>query len=335
MIGRRIALVLMFAMVLSACALPLAQPASVPSQGTPRSPVFLGVGFVPNVQFAPLYVGLEKGYFADEGIELSLEYGFENDYLTLVGTGSYDFMIGSGDQVILGRAQNLPVRYVYNWYTRYPVVLVSKVDAGITEPADMQGKRIGLPGTYGANYVALRGLLEAGGLTEGDIKIESIGFTQAAALSEDKVDAVVDYAVNSPVVLKQSGIETSQIGLDTYLSVPANGLVTNDTVIAQKPALVEAMSRALRKSIDYTLQNPDDAFRISLNVIPEAGGDNEVANRAVFDASLEYWKPLAGRSEGSTSAEDWASAAEFMQRIGLASKVVPAEDLFTNDLLPQ
>ena len=169
-------------------------------------------------------------------------------------------MIGSGDQVVLGRAQGLPVRYVMNWYTKYPVVVFAKAAANITQPADLKGKSIGLPGPFGANYVALRGILEAGGLREQDVKLESIGFTQAAAISEDTVDAAVDYAVNGPVVLALQGIDTTQIALDHYLPMPANGLVTNEKTIKENPDLVAGMVRATRKSIEYTLDNPDEAF---------------------------------------------------------------------------
>ena len=88
--------------------------------------VQLGVGYIPSVQFAPFYVGMAKGFFAAEGIDLKLAHGFENDYLKLVGVNQLPFMIGSGDQVILGRAQGLPVRYVMNWYTKYPVSIFAR-----------------------------------------------------------------------------------------------------------------------------------------------------------------------------------------------------------------
>ena len=68
------------------------------------TPVKLGVGFIPSVQFAPFYVGIEKGFFAEEGIDLQLAHGFENDYLKLVGVDEVQFMVGSGDQVVLGMA---------------------------------------------------------------------------------------------------------------------------------------------------------------------------------------------------------------------------------------
>ena len=310
-----------------------ASEGSVPAADTALTPVTLGVGFIPNVQFATFYVGVAKGFYAEEGLEVTLDYGFEDDYLKLVGVNELQFMVGSGDQVVLGRAQGLPVRYVMNWYTKYPVVIFAKSAVGITEPADLAGKSIGIPGPFGASYVAFRGILEAANLTEADVTMESIGFTQVAAISEDLVDAAVDYGVNGPVVLAQAGIETTQITLDGHLQMPANGLVTNETTLQDDPDLVAKMVRATLKATQYTLDNPDEAFAIALEFVPEAGGDNEAANRAIFDAVLEYWTPAAGQPMGVTELPAWQSAAEFMQRIGLVDTLVPAEELFTNEFV--
>ncbi len=329
-------IVLLLALSLIVACAPIA-PASTSESAVPAAteltPVSLGVGFIPNVQFTPFYVGIAKGFYAEEGLEVALDYGYEDDYLKLVGTNELQFMVGSGDQVVLGRAQGLPVRYVMNWYTQYPVVIFAKATAGITEPAHLAGKRIGIPGPFGASYVAFRGILEAANLTEADVKMESIGFTQVAAISEDLVDAAVDYGVNGPVVLAQAGVETTQITLDGYLEMPANGLVTNETTLQENPELVAKMVRATLKATQYTIENPDEAFAIALDVIPEAGGDNEAANRAVFDAVLAYWTPAEGQAMGSTESAAWATAAEFMQRIGLVDTLVPAEELFTNEFV--
>lgn len=334
-VGSVVALVLL-AMVISACQPVAITPNSTSSdtQATPLVPVEIGVGYIPSVQFATYYVAIEQGFFAEEGIDASLEYGFENDYLKLVGVGERQFMIGSGDQVIIGRAQELPVRYVANWYTRYPVVLFAKTSAGITTPADLAGKRIGIPGPFGATYVAYRGLLEEAGLTEEDVQTESIGFAQAAAVSEDSVHAAVDYAVSGPVILRAEGIDITTIELEDYLAMPANGLVTNEVTLANEPELVRGMVRATLRGVEYTLANPDEAFAIALKYVPEAGGDNEAINRAIFDATLDYWQPIEGRAPGATELDVWQAAAEFMLRIGLVEVVPAAEDLFTNDYLP-
>lgn len=297
------------------------------------TPITLGLGFIPNVQFGTYYVGIEKGFYADEGIDLTLDYGFENDYLALVGVNEFQFMVGSGDQVVIGRAQELPVRYIMNWYTQYPVVIFAKADAGIAEPADLVGKTVGIPGPYGASYVAFRGLIDAAGLSEDDLTLESIGFTQAAAVSEDTVDAAVDYGVNGPVVLGQAGIDTVQIKLDQYLRLPANGIVTNETTINENPELVAGMVRASLRAAQYTLDNPDEAFEIALKFVPEAGGENEAANRAVFDAVLDYWTPQGDLAMGETNLADWQTAADLMVKIGLVDTLVDAEELFTNEFV--
>jgi NitT/TauT family transport system substrate-binding protein len=328
-------LVLLALLWLAACRPVTPASTGQPLPATQPTPVKLGVGFIPNVQFAVFYVGMDKGFFADEGLDVSLEYGFENDYLKLVGVDELQFMVGSGDQVVLGRAQGLPVRYVMNWYTQYPVVIFAKSDRNIVEPADLAGKTIGIPGPFGASYVAFRGILEAAGLRETDVKLESIGFTQAAAVSEERVDAAVDYGVNGPVILAQQSIATTQITLDKYLRIPANGLVTNEQTLQERPELARKMARASLRAIHYSLEHPDEAFEIALKFVPEAGGDNRAVNRAVFDAVLPYWTPQRGYRLGETKLEDWQAAAELMQRIGLVDVLVPAEELYTNDFLEE
>lgn len=296
------------------------------------TPVTLGVGYIPSVQFAPFYVGAEKGFFADEGIDLELGYGFENDYLKLVGTGEERFLIGSGDQVVLARAQGLPVRYVMNWYTRYPVVIFAKRDVGIERAADLAGRTVGIPGPFGATYVAFRAILESAGISERDVQTESIGFTQAAAVNEGTVDAAADYAVSGPVVLEQQGIDTVQIALDDYISIPSNGLIANERTIEEEPELVRGLVRALQRSIDYTLANPDEAFDISLAAMP-AGDDGAETSRAIYDAVLPYWRPVDGRTPGASTFTQWEETAALMQRIGLVDTLVPTEQLLTNEFV--
>ena len=306
--------------------------AAQPAQPAELTQVVLGLGFIPSVQFAPFYVALEKGFFAEQGLDVQFQHGIETDFLKLVGVNQLQFAVGSGEQVILGRSQGLPLTYVLAWYNQFPVAVMSLAENGLDTPQSLEGQRVGIPGMFGASLVAWKALVYAAGLDESQVKLESIGFTQAAAVSEGRVDAALDYVTNGPVQLRLAGKEVNVLRVSDYIDLPSNGLITNDQTIADNPQLVQKVVDASLAGIRYTLANPDEAFAISLQAVPEAGGDNEAANRAIFDASLELWQ--ANDAElGRSQPTAWQEASAFMRLMGLVDADVPAEGIFSNQFV--
>jgi NitT/TauT family transport system substrate-binding protein len=160
------------------------------------------------------------------------------------------------------------------------------------------------------------------------------GFTQASAVSEDRVDAALDYIVNGPVQLQQAGQEVTVLPVYDYIDLPSNGIITNDQTIRDKPDLVRALVSAVTRGLEDTLADPDSAFEISTAAVPEAGGPQTQANRAIFDASLKLWQAEAGQL-GRSDPEVWAKAVSFMKEMGLIQTEVRAEELYSNDFLSE
>lgn len=316
--------------LLASCVAP-AGPVTT-AQPTALTPVAIGLGYIPSVQFAPFYVARDKGFFAEQGLEVTYQHGNETDFLQLIGVNKMQFAVAGGDQVILGRAQELPLTYVAAWYHQFPVVVMSLKDKGLDSVAKLQGKRVGIPGLYGASLVAWKALTAVGGLDESKVTLETIGFTQAAAVSEGRVDAALDYATNGPVQLRLAGQEVNVIPVSDLINLPGNGLVTNEQTVTGNADLVQRVTNALLAGIRYTLANPDEAFAISLQAVPEAGGDNEAANRAIFDASLPLWQANAA-GLGHSDLAAWQQAADFMLETGLINSAVKVDGIVTNQFV--
>jgi len=151
----RVLIVIALLLVLSGCKGSLGE-----RRGKELEQVTIAMGFIPNVQFAPMYVAIERGYFAQEGIEVTLDYGMETDLLQRVGGNQLQFAVGSGDQVVLARANGLPVVYVANWYRRFPVCVVSMAAKEINAPQDLVGKTVGIPAMAGASYIGWLAFLD-------------------------------------------------------------------------------------------------------------------------------------------------------------------------------
>ena len=288
-------------------------------------PVTLAMGYVPNVQFTPLYVAVERGYFKEAGLEVSFDYGMEHDLLKLAGTNELQFVVGSGDQVILARGQELPVVYVFNWYRRFPVSVAALET--LDSPQDLVGKDVGIPGLYGASYIGWQALLAAAGVDPAAVNLVSVGYTQIESLVTGQVDAVVAYAMNEPVQMRQTGHTVYEIEVAEYIDFISNGLITNEQTIQERPELVRAVVQAMQRGLQDTLDDPDAAFEICRQYVPEISDESAPLQRTVLEASLRFWE---ADNLGHSDPAAWQTSLAFMREIGMVEGEVDVESLYSN-----
>ena len=317
-----------FALILSVTTILGLHP-SIAAEKTDRpfKKIRFGVGYIPNVQFAPIYVAQEKGFYAEEGLEVGLEYGFENDFVLLTAQGEREFALASGDQVILARAQGIPITYIMKWHQRYPVALMVPSSKNITRLSQLKGKRVGIPGFFGASFIGWKALLFTSGLHEKDVQVKQIGFTQASAVQQDLVDAAVVYIVNEPIQLRNAGVDVHVFEVSDYIDLVSNGLVVGEKLMKDDPDLVKGTVRATQRGMQYAIANPDEAFEISRKMIPEISDEDAPVQRQVMDASIELWK---SDEPGISSKKAWQDSIDFMRKTGILDKPVDINTLFTN-----
>ena len=323
-----------FAALLTVLALGSSTSCTAPGEATTSvelEHIRLPMGFIPNVQFAPFYVAVDRGYFADEGIEVEFDYSFETQGVQLVAAGELPFAVASGDQVILARAQGLPVVYIAEWWQRFPVAIASLAETGIDSPADLAGRTVGVPELFGASYIGWQALLSATGLDPSAVKLETIGYSQVPSLNEGRVDAAVVYANNEPVLLAHEDVATNVIAVADYADIVSNGLVTSESVIAERPDFARSFVRAFLRGLSDTLADPTAAFEISTRHV-EGLAENAGFGMAVLNATIPYWQ---SEQLGLSDAVTWEQSQQVMRDAGLLEDTLPVDTLFTNEFLTQ
>jgi NitT/TauT family transport system substrate-binding protein len=291
----------------------------------------LPLGYIANIQFAPLYTAIEKGYFKDAGIEIEFDYSFETDGVKLVGAGELPFAVVSGEQVLLARAQGVPVTYVAAWYQQYPISVVAKSDAGIVSPQDLKGRKIGLPGLFGANYVGLQALLFSAGLRESDVQLEAVGFNQVEVLAADQQEVVVGYAANEPIQLRAQGFDVTELRVADYVQLASNGILASEKVIVENPKLVSAFVEAFLKGLKYTIENPDEAYAMSTTYIPNFADLDQTVQKEILATSIEMWK---AEHLGYSDPKAWENMQNVLLEMGLITEKMDLNKAFTNTFVP-
>ena len=312
-----------------ACSAPT--PSGTASAGEPLRAVTLLLGFRPDVQFAPFYVAQQEGYYADAGLDVTIEHRDAPQVQRLVADGQAEFGVADATDVMIARTSGIPIRYVSTLYQRFPVALIGEAGSVPTDPADLAGLRIGTPGPFGSSWHALLALLDAGGLTPDDVTVrEYPQFNQVDGLSNGDVDLITGFRNNEPLQLEARGMDVDLLTVDEIAPLPGPGMIVGDELLDSDPELVRAFVEATAAAQAAVIDDPDLGFAAAEAAVPTISEDPDVA-RAVLDATVELWAG-DGFADGAIDEALWASGYETMERLGFIDGSVPLDEMIVTDL---
>ena len=290
--------------------------------------------FVPNTNHTGLYVALEKGYYAEAGLNVRIIEPTEGATNTLVAVGKGDFGVSYQEDVTVARTldEPLPIRAIAAVIQHNTSGFATWTGKNITSVADFAGKTYAGWGGPGEEAV-LRAVMEAEGLDFASLNrviSDGSGFT---ALEGD-VDIEWFYEAWDNVKCQLNGFEINYMplrDLDERLDYYTPVLITNEDMIENHPDVVSAFLSATAKGYQDAIDDPDGSAEILGKYAPDYSlemltiSQEYLADKYMEDA--ERW--------GEMRAEVWDRYTQFMVEYGVIGESIDSAQLFTNDFLPE
>lgn len=209
-------------------------------------------------------MALEKGYFREEGLEVTIEAGpGSREAITRVASGGYDVGFGDVNTLIRFRDENpgVDMKAVMMVYDRPPFSIVGRKSRGISaDPKSLEGRKLGAPAADGA-FAQWPIFKKVARLDDSKMRFENIGFpVREPMLASGELDAVFGFSHSSYINLKSRGVPVDDIvtllmadyGVELY----GNAVIVSPKFLAEKPQAVRGLLRAITRSVKDTLANP-------------------------------------------------------------------------------
>lgn len=312
---------------------PLAPAPRAGGQEPGLTTVNVALDWYPNANHAGLFLARARGHFAAEGVAVELATPPDPTVvLQTVGAGRDDFGISYQTDVLLARAQGVPVVAVAALVQRPLLGVMSLRSSGIARPRDLVGKTVGVTGIP-SQEAFLATMLEADGASLDEVESVTVGFDLLPALVSGQAAAVMGaYWTNETIVAERAGYPVDLLRVEAWGVPPYYELVlvASEQTVAERSDLVRAVLRATQRGYGEAIAEPQAALDALAAASPEL-------DRAVEAEGLKLLVPVWTEGVpafGTQSAERWATYAAWMAERGLIPPDLDPATAYTTELLP-
>lgn len=304
------------------------------------TPLRFTLDFRISSQTAPFFLALAKGYYAEEGLDVQIDVGSGSvASITRVASGAYHLGLGDISALIEFRANNpgaAGVKAVYQYYNRAPFVIIGRRDRGITEDfASLAGKRVAaaaVESTRRAWPMAAQAL----GVDEDLFNWVTTDFSaRDNVMVRGDVDAATYFHDSAVSLFARMPIEQLAVleYVKTGMHLYGNAVLASETLLSERPELVQAFLRASNRALVETLQDDAAAIAATLAREPLLVRDVEQQRWAIsreYIAAPETQQVGLGGVDTAVLQQQIDAVA---QTFALADKP-QWRDIFTSDYLP-
>ncbi|WP_048645919.1 ABC transporter substrate-binding protein [Nitratireductor soli] len=284
--------------------------------------------------FAPFQLAKSKGYFDAAGLDVTFQVGKGGaDVATQVAVGNADLGGGIGDTPIIVRANGLDIRGVALLGGRGLTQLAWRKDSGITGPADLKGKSIGVLAFQDTTYYNLLGVLASAEMTKADADIQAVGPGGIIQLTIAGKLHAMSGVPEWIAAIEAAGVEMEQMPVDEVFPAMAQAIIASDKTIEERPEVVRGFVGAVLKAVADIAADPAQAAKDYVAAMPQhAGKEAEIEGILRSYATLVYPQ---GENQplGSFDPERIAKVQAFYVDSRIVQTAVPVEDLYTNDFV--
>ena len=232
-------------------------------------------GFKPqaNLPFVAAYVAQEKGYFADQGLEVDIRHAAMGEHLQLLLSGDVNITTADAESVLNRRSDpGLPIRAIVLFGQKGQQGYVALKSSGIESPNDWEGKTFGYKVSQPPSYLAI---LKATDTDRSKVQEVRVGF-DPRILIEGLVDILAVFKSNEPDTLRNLGFPVRLFDPADF-DVPTMGLtyIVPEKMIEQEPDLIERFLKATMKGLQFALEHEEETLDIILLFAPNEDREHQ------------------------------------------------------------